>query len=345
MAILFSTDGFYLKNEYGISLLTFSTFSHYLPILTFLLSLLAASFGTSKFFLGGPVQFLPKNGSLDGLLSFPFISLCLLNTMFGVRTICLECALFTSYSYQNYQTWHDNSKQIDPIISPEFRLPIYFAPCVISFLVNAMRLWWTTRGLGKYFMKYPQFLLAPCFTPFLFEGCRANNSHGFCKIQVWKRGTICNAVYIGILPQFTLLLMDYFKGVVSWEFLGNKLWLEEKKSIFEVNDALFKHPYGNTIFAILTGALYMILITLFFSNKFIHCIYYSDPFLDISNSKISGSTKAIEQRSKICEDSEINFKKHNSNAKESTKNLGKSNLSNQDEQIKDLQLQVSTKLN
>ena len=302
LAMLFTTDGFYPKDEFGNSLLSFSTFSSCFPILTFLLSLSAASIGTSKFFLCGPIQFLPKSRLFDGLLSIPFLTLCLLNCMFGMRTVCIESAFFSSYRYENETTWHVDSKGIDPVISPEMRLPVYFAPCLISFLVNALRLWWTTKGLGKYFIKYPQFLLAPCFTPFLFEGCGKDTSQGHCKIQIWKFGSIMNALYIGIFPQCILLYMDYYKGVHSWKFIGNKLWEEEEKPVFEINDALFKHPLGNSIFAITSGVFYLILIILFFGNYCTHFLNYSDPILDIAFANCSVTyTKEQKNTSKIHE--------------------------------------------
>ena len=138
-------------------MLSFSSFSSTQPILTFLLSSLAASYGTSKFFLCGPVQIIPKSSLFDGLLSCPFITLCLLNCMFIFRLISIESMLFTNYRYENETTWHLDSKGIDPIISPDFRLLMYLAPCLISFLVNGIRLWWTTKGLRKYFIKSMNF--------------------------------------------------------------------------------------------------------------------------------------------------------------------------------------------
>ena len=166
----------------------YKDFNSALPLFTFLLSLFASSFGMSKFFLTGPIQFLSKDSAFDGVLSIPFLSLCLINAMFGVRTVCIESAFFTSYRYHFFDengSWVIT--RISPIISPQYRLLVYLAPCVIPFLINALRLLCTTKGLGKYFLEYPQFLVSPCFTPFMFEGYESNNEHRQYEIKIWKK--------------------------------------------------------------------------------------------------------------------------------------------------------------
>merc|ERR1719367_2239999 len=93
LCIIFTTEAFYPKDSFtGISKSSM-TFAVY----TLILSLFTGSFGMTKFFLKGPLPILPLDAPLAGVLSFRFITLLLLNTMFVVRTFCLEASLFTSY--------------------------------------------------------------------------------------------------------------------------------------------------------------------------------------------------------------------------------------------------------
>ena len=114
-------------------------------------------------------------------------------------------------------------------------------------------------------MKYPQFLISPCFTPFMFEGNQSTNKPRGPKLKIWKRGTIINAIHIGCIPQLILCITDYYKGVHQWKFGTNIN--NEFISVGENNDALFKHPYGNTIFATATATIFLILIILFFGSQ------------------------------------------------------------------------------
>ena len=219
----------------------------------------------SKFFLTGPIPFLSKVSPFNGLLSVRFLSLFLLNLMFGLRTICIESSFFSYYSKQVYSKRREllNSTEIEPILLPEYRLLAYFTPLLFSFLINAIRLMCTSRSLGTYLLKYPQFLVSPCFTPFMFEGNKNEKTSTLYPLRIWKIGTIFNAFFIGVLPQCMLLFMEYYRGVPNWEFLEIVDPYELTK---EYNDALFKGKYGNTIFALSTGSFYFLLILLFFCN-------------------------------------------------------------------------------
>ena len=279
MAILFATEGFFPKQIDGQYIkTTYKDFNSALPLLTFCLSLFSSSFGMSKFFMSGPIQFLHNDSALNGLLSVPFFCLFILNSMFGFRIVSIESAFFTSYSYQiwnqeNNANFGFNHKQISPIISPEYRLIAYLAPCIIPFLINIAKLWFTTKGLWKYLMKYPQFLISPCFTPFMFEGYESINQQGQCKLKIWKWGSIINAIYIGFLPQCILCLTDYCKGVHQWEFnknidegsQKNGYWIGDGED-YENNNSLFKSNYGNTIFATTSATFFLSLIALFFGS-------------------------------------------------------------------------------
>ena len=266
LAILFATEGFYPKNEEGVTISTYQDLNSALPLITFVLSIFSSSFGMSKFFIAGPIQFISGESAFNGLISVPFMSLCIINSMFGFRVVCVESAFFTSYRIQsdNETTGLYDLNQISPIISPEYRLLVYLAPCIIPFLINVFKLFRTTKGLREYLMKYPQFLVSPCFTPFMFEGYELNNNQGQYKLRIWKWGTIINAIYIGCIPQCILCFTDYYKDVHNWEFGEIPRF---GSVVGENNDALFKSPYGNTIFATISAISFLALITLFFGSE------------------------------------------------------------------------------
>ena len=157
------------------------------------------------------------------------------------------------------------TKDISPIVPTEYRLLMYLAPCIIPFLVNGIKISCTTKGLVRFFVKYPQFLISPCFTPFMFEGDESINQQGSPKLKIWQLGTIINAIYIGCIPQLILCISDYYRGVHQWEF-GRDIDTELIMEI-ENNDALFKHAYGNTIFATVTATFFLLLIILFFGSQ------------------------------------------------------------------------------
>ena len=309
MAILFATDGFFPKQVDGqIINTTYKDPNFVLPLLSFCSSMFSSSFGMSKFFMTGPIQFLQNESALNGLLSLPFFSLFLINSMFGFRIICIESAFFTSY---NYQIWSQNkfgfeNKQISPIIPPEYRLVVYLAPCIIPFMINISKLMFTTTGLWKYLMKYPQFLISPCFTPFMFEINESAEQQGQCKLKIWKLGSIINAIYIGVLPQCILCFTDYCKGVHQWEFnknidegsMVNGSWSRYGKLTgdgedYENNNSLFKSNYGNTIFGVTSGTFFLSLIVLFFGigtlfkERGIHCRLFSILFCPCPNDCIN----------------------------------------------------------
>ena len=256
-----AVEGFYPQNSAGFTITHFSSFSQALPLITLVISMVSSSFGMTKFFLQGPFPILPKDSSLNGLISLPFICTLLINTMFAIRVVCIENALFSSYRYQRFylNTGEIDEITIDPILPPEYRVAAYLAPCFISFVINAIKLFTTGNNLRHLIKKYPQILISSCFTPFAFEGCNGNS------IRLWKCGSIVNAFFIGCFPQIVLLVMDYQRGIVNWDFIGLALHHE---NIFENNDALFKSRYGNSLFAITSCMFFFFLIILtFFTEK------------------------------------------------------------------------------
>ena len=219
-------------------------------VYTLILSLFTGAFGMTKFFVKGPLFILPQNALLGGVLSAKFFILFLLNTMFVVRTFCLEATLFTFY-----RTSSSNIADINPTLPDEYRLIIYLIPGFISFLTNLIKLLFSMRLNGfRFFISFPQFLLCPMFCPLMFEGDPDQRSDNQPPIRVWKLGSILNSVFLGCLPQILLVAMDHHKQVPSWNF---KLDAQD-------NNALFKYSYGNEIFSISTFLLYLFLTTIFF---------------------------------------------------------------------------------
>ena len=234
-------------------------------------SFFLSSLGMTKFFLSGPVPILPRASPLKGIVSLPFVCVLLINCMFGIRLISIESALFTSYRYEHYPMEGAKfEKRIDAIIDPEYRLIIYLLPSLISCMINAIRLFATGANLKRLIRKYPQVLIACCFTPFMFEGCKEKDAY---SIRIWKLGTIFNAFFIGCLPQILLLIMDYHRGITGWDFIGFALHFER---IYESNDNLIKSRAGNSLFAIVTAVFFLCLILLTFFTQTIfrnHGIY------------------------------------------------------------------------
>ena len=100
-AITCAVEGFYPKNIAGFTSYHFESYSHALPLISLLTSMMASSFGMSKFFVTGPISIFPNERPLDGMFSYQFICVLLLNTMFGWRLVCIENAFFTTYRLSN----------------------------------------------------------------------------------------------------------------------------------------------------------------------------------------------------------------------------------------------------
>ena len=226
------------------------TFSVY----TLILSLFTGSIGLAKFFLKGPLPILPLDAPLAGVLSFKFLTLLLLNTMFVVRAFCLEAAFFT-----NYRSGIDlPGSDLDPLIPEEYRLVIYLLPALLSFIINLIKLTLSMELKDfQYFKKFPQFLLCPMFSPLMFEGNPDERDDNAPPVRVWKLGSIMNSVFIGCLPQILLIAMDQYRQVPTW-YRKTNVYTRD-------SDGLIKHNYGNTIFAIASFLLYLFLTTMFFT--------------------------------------------------------------------------------
>ena len=225
-------------------------------------SLFTGSFGITKFFVKGPLPILPQDAPLGGVLSFQFFILFSLNTMFVVRIIGVEGSLFSSYR----RKIGGEERNIHALIPEEYRLLIYLLPGLVSLTINIMKLAFTLKPKDfRYFKKFPQFILCPMFCPLMFKGNQDQNDGNQPPIRVWKLGSILNSFFIGCLPQILLTISDHYKGVTSWDF--EKMYGDIP---MQDNNALLKHPYGNTILSITTFLLYLTLTTIFFAWDELH---------------------------------------------------------------------------
>ena len=238
-------------------------------------SLFTGSFGITKFFVKGPLPILPQDAPLGGVLSFQFFILFSLNTMFVVRIIGVEGSLFSSYR----RKIGGEERNIHALIPEEYRLLIYLLPGLFSFTINIMKLAFTLKPKDfRYFKKFPQFILCPMFCPLMFKGNENQNDGNQPPIRVWKLGSILNSFFIGCLPQILLTILDHYKGVTSWDFeeVYDGIPMQD-------NNALLKHPYGNTILSITTFLLYLILTTIFFAwDELVTKMDYFVPYAQLS---------------------------------------------------------------
>ena len=169
-------DGFFPKDIYGIAASVFTDFTQALPILTFLLSVGASAFGTSKFFLVGPLRLIQPEAPLSGFLSLSFITTLFVNISFVFRIYAIEHIFFSSF--QNYTLESSLEKRgtitssIEALLSHELRLPLYFLPVLPSLIFNifSLRRSLNFKALIKLFFIFPQYFIAPCFNPIMFEG-------------------------------------------------------------------------------------------------------------------------------------------------------------------------------
>ena len=241
-----TTGGFFDKNAHDGT----TTFAFSPTVISFLISLFASSFGMSKFFVNGPLPIIPKDKPLNGMASVHFVVLLFLNLMFCARIISIEWIFFTYYK-RFYYGASEPPQSIDQIIPGQYRLLIYLLPPLLSFLANILRIACTSKGWIRLTLKYPQFVLSPCFTPFMFEGVKCENSDR-TTFRIWKVGSLINSIFIGCVPQSILIISDYFRGVISFNFN-----IESTAGLY--TNAIFHNSYGNIIFASISANLFLFL--------------------------------------------------------------------------------------
>ena len=281
LAIIFATQEFAPPDSHGITGQTV----YPLPVFSFALSVIGSALGMTKFLLNGPLPILPKQSLLNGMLSMPFFLAFILNLMFAIRVFAIENIFFSSYYSVNHPYNITNLKKempplgyfkayeeiangkftttIDPIFSPEYRLLLYFLPSLISLLANVIKLKLTVKEFGMFFLRYPQFVISPCFSPFMYIGNQEDSLEKGNGIKIWKLGSVLNAVFIGVVPLLALVISHLSRGITAWNFHQTTV----ETHIIQQNTALFKSPYGNISFSTLLLVFFSIVILLFFFNE------------------------------------------------------------------------------
>merc|ERR1712018_627526 len=109
------------------------------------------------------------------------------------------------------------------------------------------------------------------FCPLMFEGNPDESGSNHPPVRLWKIGSILNSISMGCVPQILLLVLDHYKGVPSWPFTKENDEGQMEYNTRQDSNALFKYPYGNTIFSIATLSFYLFLMTIFFAwDKLYH---------------------------------------------------------------------------
>ena len=133
-------------------------------------------------------------------------------------------------------------------------------------LVNIVRLKSTINKFGVLFLRYPQFIISPCFSPLMYEGIRTNTGDKSDAIQIWRVGSIFNAIFIGIVPLVLLIVSDIERGVTSWTFHETIIEGIHFQKI-QQNTSVFKHPFGNIAAASIFIVIFSFTIVTFFFTK------------------------------------------------------------------------------
>ena len=260
-----ATEGFFPRDLEGDTKAYFETYSEALPIATFALSLVGGALGMTKTLLSGPLSVLPKTAPVAGMVSINFLCVLFLNLMFAFRLLAIEAMFFSSYflingDKANLVTHGTINDEIPATLPAEYRLLMYLLPAIISILVNAIKMAFTYRGLGGLLLRHPHFALAPGFSPFMFEGVKVVGQESQYSLRIWKMGTLFNAIFMGIMPHISLIVADFGRGVTAWPFF------RDDESVWEINNALIKSPYGNVIFSATALVLFTFIIPMTLLN-------------------------------------------------------------------------------
>ena len=293
MAIVFTDQSLFPRNDYGAIIPFYKSFWEALSKLNMFLSLFSAALGMTKFILNGPIKILPTNYPLTGLVSPHFVVAFFIHTMFGFRTVCIENSFFTTYQELKWnETNHSyDRKRIDPILDPKYRMLAYFVPVLITIMIGAAKAISSSKGFrGMNLVLYPQFLMGCGFSPIMYEGYEVRTKKDGEKTygyRIWKIGTMVNALFLGLVPQLVLLCMDHYRGVPSWGFQTGELYQQEVNNLSEGNDALFKSTLGNTLFSSITMLLFLVL-----NFPFFYWLFYRIDYLDPEHTFIPSKSKS-----------------------------------------------------
>ena len=299
-AIIMCLDGFFPHDDFGFAAEIFSNPAEALPVITFVLSVIASAFGISKFYVIGPLRLISRGSPLSSMLSLSFLVTLFLNFGFVFRIYAIEHSLFSEYLMSSgnfsYEEWGITVDSISPVLPHEYRLIFYLIPVLPSMLFNILSLYQSLNiiSIFKLFLHFPQYLITSCFVPLIFKGV-VDEDQRKCrfKIKVHKLGTILNSIYIIFIPQVMLVISDYLRGVLHWEFTSstNKFFDAGIKGDLETNSGMTKHPLGNIFVSISVCASNLVVLLL---------LFWKSGNLFVQESDVLGSRNLGQEHWNIC---------------------------------------------
>jgi len=201
--------------------------------------------------------------------------------------VSLETLFFSHYaSYNTTVSVVEPVSVITPLLPPEMRLHVYFAPAAVTMAINFVTL--TKKGNFKRTLNllkdYPQIILSAGFTPFVFKwqtvyginlpAAQQQNDNindgankGGLQVTVCERASFFNAMAIGCLPQAALIVSLLTRGAYTWDFFE----YDSVPESFQFTTTLFPTENGAMIFSVSSLIFFSMLIVVFFKGHKMCC--------------------------------------------------------------------------
>ena len=184
---------------------------------TYLISILTASFGITKFLLHGPCSILTTNGLFGGLLTWRFM-MAFTATMFSLLSKVFILMALTNSTKNNL-----------PIYALSF-VSVCIVPNVLLAIVNISMATGWNKTLIKVILKYPTILFLPVFTNFTVGPRRISNrvtsqeNVGQSHLMISAPMTAVNIVLTSVCSIITVLILatmedDKMEDVIPWIIL------------------------------------------------------------------------------------------------------------------------------
>ena len=196
-------------------------------ILTLTFSIISFVFGASKYFAIGHMRVILHNAPAGGLATGRFIMLMIINMMFALRvwrvfhiTGPRSVKSYLSTDVNLYLASESAQSYFGTHIGMEFLFMLL--PTIPSIFVNIFRLMYTSpcKSWIRLMVDQPQVFIAPAFCPFLFQGKKYyENGQVVRTFQIWKFGSYCNVIYIGVIPYFVTF------SFILFEEVSNVVWV------------------------------------------------------------------------------------------------------------------------
>ena len=286
-AIIMSRQAFFPLDALGHRVDKFENLSDVWRNATFASSLLASSWGLTRFVLFGPFATSLKSDQSTRDLMINGITVLLSNLMFSFRLFMIE-SIFFSY-YQSYDSSYKPYKTISALINDDgLRILVYFLPSIIPILINIYRLISTHGNFLKLCFQYPQLILIPGFTPFMYETKikEAEEDEKILTVKVWKKGTMINAMYSFFIAPIALIASDCTRGSLSWNNTPNET------VPYRYTNSVIKHQFGNigfSVSSIILGLISIVLLSVRFYDYENRRSIFSRGFDEIRNDTVDDS--------------------------------------------------------